>query len=104
MLGRHHDEVQDIEYKNMAAIHKLRDEQLRQQHSTELTNQNEYTERQQKELRKRHALQTKQLPKSISVCIYQCLFMIFKCHIHVLGTPEFYNILLLRIPKDILFV
>lgn len=51
----------------MAAIHKLRDEQLRKQHSTELQNQQEYTERQQKELRKRHALQTKQLPRSINV-------------------------------------
>lgn len=70
MLGRHHDEVQDIEYKNMAAVHKLRDEQLRVQHSTELKNQKEYTERQKKELGKRHALQTKQLPKSISVSHY----------------------------------
>lgn len=69
MLRRHHDEVQDLEYKHMAAIHKLRDEQMRKQHSTELLNQNEYTERQQKEMRKRHALQSKQLPKSIGVSL-----------------------------------
>jgi len=69
MLGRHHDEIQDMEYKNLAAIHKLRDEQLRKQHSTEIQNQEEYTDRQQKELRKKHALQTKQLPKSINVSV-----------------------------------
>ena len=67
MLNRHHDEIQDIEYKNLAAIHKLRDEQLRKQHSTELQNQQEYTDRQQKELRKRHISQTKLLPRSINV-------------------------------------
>lgn len=73
MLGRHHDEIQDIEYKNMAAIHKLRDEQLRKQHSTELQNQQEYTDRQQKELRKRHISQTKLLPRSINVSLIMSL-------------------------------
>lgn len=45
----------------------FRDEQLANQHSTELANQREYMQRAEHELRKKHALQLKQQPKSLKV-------------------------------------
>ncbi|XP_064620244.1 serine/threonine-protein kinase TAO1-B-like isoform X2 [Lineus longissimus] len=65
MLLRHHESLQDLEYKHQAAIHRLRDDQMRRQHQTELANQREYTARTERELRKKHALEIKQQPKSL---------------------------------------
>ncbi|KAL4720081.1 hypothetical protein ACJJTC_001487 [Scirpophaga incertulas] len=42
-----------------------REEQLSNQHATELANQREYMQRAEHELRKKHALQLKQQPKSL---------------------------------------
>ena len=66
-LRRHHDEVQDLEHKHLQALHRLRTDLHKVQHDRELLNQREYTEKQQKELKKRHMLQTSQLPKSVRV-------------------------------------
>lgn len=46
-----------------------REEQLSNQHATELANQRDYMQRAEHELRKKHALQLKQQPKSLKVCI-----------------------------------
>lgn len=65
MLMRHHEITQELEYHQQRAIHTLREEQIRKQHNTELSNQNEYIAKQLSELHKKHALEVKQQPKSL---------------------------------------
>ena len=65
MLMQHHDIFQDLQYQQQKAIHQLREEQIRNQHSIELANQQEYIDRRLKELRKKHAMEVKQQPKSL---------------------------------------
>lgn len=67
MLLRHHDHTQEVEYRQQRLLHQLREEQIRKQHQTELANQHEYTSRSERELRKKHALEVKQQPKSLRV-------------------------------------
>lgn len=70
MLVRHHESTQDLEYKQLAALQKCKDEQLKRQHETEKDNQREYNTRAEAELRKKHALEVKQQPRSLKVCVY----------------------------------
>ena len=67
MLLRHHESTQDLEYKHVTAIHRLRDEQQSKQHRTEQLNQKEYSKRAERELKNRHAMEVKQQPKSLKV-------------------------------------
>lgn len=67
MLLRHHEKTQELEYKQQKAVHALREEQVLRQHQTELQNQNDYMLRAERELRKKHALELKQQPKSLKV-------------------------------------
>ncbi|CAH0549266.1 unnamed protein product [Brassicogethes aeneus] len=65
ILLRHHEKTQELEYRQQKAVHALREEQVRNQHDTELANQTEYMKRTERELRKKHALEIKQQPKSL---------------------------------------
>ncbi|XP_006824331.1 serine/threonine-protein kinase TAO1-B-like [Saccoglossus kowalevskii] len=65
MLLSHHDCTQNLEYKHMRQIQDMRIEQMKKQHMTELMNQKEYTKRVERELSKKHALETKQHPKNL---------------------------------------
>eukprot|EP00918_Siedleckia_nematoides_P017313 GHVU01037203.1.p1 GENE.GHVU01037203.1~~GHVU01037203.1.p1 ORF type:complete len:968 (+),score=169.62 GHVU01037203.1:22-2925(+) len=65
MLLRHHESTQDLEYKHQAAIHRLRDDQMRKQHQTELNNQKDYTERVKRELKRKHNTEVKNQPRSL---------------------------------------
>ncbi|XP_044763641.1 serine/threonine-protein kinase Tao [Coccinella septempunctata] len=65
MLLRHHEKTKELEYKQQKAVHMLREEQVRNQHDTELANQQEYMKRSERELRKKHAMELKQQPKSL---------------------------------------
>ena len=65
MLLRHHEVTQELEYRQQRSIHQLRDDHLRKQHQTELTNQQEYNSRRETDLRKKHALELKQQPKCL---------------------------------------
>lgn len=67
MLLRHHEKTQELEYRQQKAVHTLRQEQVKSQHDTELANQEEYMRRSERELRKKHALELKQQPKSLKV-------------------------------------
>lgn len=67
MLLRHHEKTQELEYRQQKNVHALREEQVQRQHQTELGNQNEYMLRSERELRKKHALELKQQPKSLKV-------------------------------------
>ncbi|CAG9857741.1 unnamed protein product [Phyllotreta striolata] len=65
MLMRHHEQTQELEYRQQKAVHALREEQVKNQHDTELANQAEYMKRTEREMRKKHALELKQQPKSL---------------------------------------
>ena len=39
MLMRHHDQTRELEMRQQKSVHVLREEHLRRQHDTELTNQ-----------------------------------------------------------------
>ncbi|XP_050311474.1 serine/threonine-protein kinase Tao isoform X3 [Anthonomus grandis grandis] len=65
MLLRHHEKTQELEYRQQKAVHALREEQVRNQHDTEIANQAEYMKRTEREMRKKHALELKQQPKSL---------------------------------------
>jgi thousand and one amino acid protein kinase len=65
MLLRHHESTQDMEYKQLAAIHRQRDEHLRQQHQTELKSQQEYNSRMKGDLTRKHSMEVKNQPRSL---------------------------------------
>lgn len=50
---------------------------MRSQHDTELSNQDEYMKRCERELRKKHALEIKQQPKSLKVSKFSIIFNLF---------------------------
>ena len=80
MLVRHHESTQDLEYKHLAALQKCKDEQLKRQHETEKENQRDYNSRAEQELKKKHALEVKQQPRSLKVgwaCLALCLSVSF---------------------------
>ncbi|KAL8562589.1 hypothetical protein ACOMHN_045853 [Nucella lapillus] len=65
MLVRHHESTQDLEYKHLAALQRLKDEQLKRQHDSERDNQRDYNSRAEQDLRKKHSLEVKQQPRSL---------------------------------------
>lgn len=67
MLLRHHEKTQELEYRQQRAVHALREDQVLRQHATELSNQQDYMQRAERDLRKKHALELKQQPKSLKV-------------------------------------
>ncbi len=67
MLLRHHESMQELEFRHLSNIQKMRAEQIRLQHQTELTNQLEYNKRRERELRRKHVMEVRQQPKSLKV-------------------------------------
>ncbi|XP_030632430.1 serine/threonine-protein kinase TAO1 isoform X1 [Chanos chanos] len=65
MLLRHHESMQDLEFRHLTQIQKVRSDLIRTQHQTELTNQQEYNKRRERELRRKHAMEVRQQPKSL---------------------------------------
>ena len=67
MLLRHHESMQELEFRQLNTIQKMRAELIRLQHQTELTNQQEYNKRRERELRRKHVMEVRQQPKSLKV-------------------------------------
>ncbi|TRY96314.1 hypothetical protein DNTS_030041, partial [Danionella cerebrum] len=65
MLLRHHESMQELEFRHLSGIQKMRADQIRLQHQTELTNQLEYNKRSERELRRKHVMEVRQQPKSL---------------------------------------
>uniref|UniRef100_A0A1B6LLJ8 non-specific serine/threonine protein kinase n=1 Tax=Graphocephala atropunctata TaxID=36148 RepID=A0A1B6LLJ8_9HEMI len=65
MLLRHHEKTQELEYRQQKAVHQLREDQVSRQHHTEQQNQHDYMTRAERDLKKKHALELKQQPKSL---------------------------------------
>ncbi|XP_055797575.1 serine/threonine-protein kinase TAO1-like isoform X2 [Salvelinus fontinalis] len=64
-LLRHHESMQELEFRHLGTIQKMRAELIRTQHQTELTNQLEYNKRRERELRRKHVMEVRQQPKSL---------------------------------------
>uniref|UniRef100_A0A667Y689 non-specific serine/threonine protein kinase n=1 Tax=Myripristis murdjan TaxID=586833 RepID=A0A667Y689_9TELE len=67
MLLRHHESMQELEFRQLNTIQKMRGELIRLQHQTELTNQQEYNKRRERELRRKHGMEVRQQPRSLKV-------------------------------------
>lgn len=65
MLLSHHDSTMRLEYRHMQNIHQRREDLMKKQHSTERDNQIKYNQHAERELKKKHAMETKQHPKSL---------------------------------------
>ncbi|XP_061655808.1 serine/threonine-protein kinase TAO3 [Phyllopteryx taeniolatus] len=65
LLIRQDEGTQDLERRQLRALHKLRAELVRLQHRTELENQEEYNGRRQRELARKHALEHRQQPRDL---------------------------------------
>ncbi|CAG6001300.1 serine/threonine-protein kinase TAO1 [Menidia menidia] len=65
MLLRQHESMQALEFRQLDTIQKTRAELTRLQHQTELTNQQEYNKRRERELRRKHVMEVRQQPKSL---------------------------------------
>lgn len=69
MLLRHHEDTRNLETRQQRAVHALRADQVTRQHETELQHQHDYCARAHRDLRKRHAMQLRQQPKSLKVSL-----------------------------------
>ena len=67
MLLRHHESMQELEFRQLNNIQRQRTDLTRLQHQTELTNQQEYNKRRERELRRKHVMEVRQQPKSLKV-------------------------------------
>uniref|UniRef100_A0A8C2B3H3 non-specific serine/threonine protein kinase n=1 Tax=Cyprinus carpio TaxID=7962 RepID=A0A8C2B3H3_CYPCA len=67
MLLRHHESTQELEFRQLGLVQHTRADLIRTQHQTELTNQMEYNNRREQELRQKHAVEVRQQPKSLRV-------------------------------------
>lgn len=67
MLIRHHECTQDLEFRHLNSVHRLRRDQQQNQHQTEYTSQVDYNRRLEMELRKKHLFELKMQPKTLKV-------------------------------------
>uniref|UniRef100_S4RCL6 Serine/threonine-protein kinase TAO3 n=1 Tax=Petromyzon marinus TaxID=7757 RepID=S4RCL6_PETMA len=67
MLLRHHEATQDLEFRHLNTVQRMRSELIRLQHQTELANQMEYNKGRERELRRKHVMEIRQQPKCLRV-------------------------------------
>lgn len=67
LMIRHDESTQDLERRQLQILQKLRSELMRLQHQTELENQEEYNNRRQRELHRKHSLEKRQQPRNLKV-------------------------------------
>lgn len=65
MLVRHHECTQEMEFRHLEMIQKMRLDHQKTQQSTEWTNQMEYNKRTELDLKRRHMMEQKQQPKTL---------------------------------------
>ncbi|XP_057354106.1 serine/threonine-protein kinase TAO1-like [Manis pentadactyla] len=63
MLLRQHESTQELEFRHLNTVQKMRCELMRLQHQAELTDQLERNKRREQELRRKHVMQVRQQPK-----------------------------------------
>ncbi|XP_028396391.1 serine/threonine-protein kinase TAO3-like isoform X1 [Dendronephthya gigantea] len=65
MLVRHHECTQEMEFRHLDMIQKMRLDHQKTQQSTEWSNQMEYNKRAELDLKRRHLMEQKQQPKTL---------------------------------------
>ncbi|XP_057357555.1 serine/threonine-protein kinase TAO1-like [Manis pentadactyla] len=65
MLLRQHESTQELEFRHLNTVQKMRCELMRLQHQAELTDQLEHNKRRERELRRTHVMQVRQQPESL---------------------------------------
>ncbi|XP_057355509.1 serine/threonine-protein kinase TAO1-like [Manis pentadactyla] len=65
MLLRQHESTQELEFRHLNTVQKMRCELMRLQHQAELTDQLERNKRRERELRRTHVMQVRQQPESL---------------------------------------
>ncbi|XP_073085486.1 serine/threonine-protein kinase TAO1-like [Manis javanica] len=65
MLLRQHESTQELEFRHLSTVQKMRCELMRLQHQAKLTDQLERNKRRERELRRKHVMQVRQQPKSL---------------------------------------
>ncbi|XP_057353731.1 serine/threonine-protein kinase TAO1-like [Manis pentadactyla] len=65
MLLRQHESTQELEFRHLNTVQKMRCELMSLQHQTELTDQLGRNKRRERELRRKHVMQVRQQPKSL---------------------------------------
>ncbi|XP_077353319.1 serine/threonine-protein kinase TAO3 [Festucalex cinctus] len=65
LMIRQDEATQELERRQLDVLHKLRAQLVRLQHQTELDNQEEYNQRRQRELLRKHALEHRQRPRDL---------------------------------------
>lgn len=69
MLVRHHECTQEMEFRHLEMIQKMRLDHQKTQQSTESSNQMEYNKRAELDLKRRHLMEQKQQPKTLKVSV-----------------------------------
>ncbi|XP_073076575.1 serine/threonine-protein kinase TAO1-like [Manis javanica] len=65
MLLRQHESTQELEFRHLNTVQKMRCELMSLQHQTELSDQLERNKRRERELRRKHVMQVRQQPQSL---------------------------------------
>lgn len=68
LLRRHHAATRDQELAHFGEYESMKKRHLETQHESETSNQKEYMRRALEDMRKQHALQSKQQPRDLRVC------------------------------------
>ena len=68
-LLRHHESMQELEFRQLNTRQKMRCELIRLQHQAELTNQLEHNKRRERELRRKHVMEVRQQSKTLKVTL-----------------------------------
>lgn len=76
MLIRHDESTQELEFRQLNMLQRLRIDLIRLQHQTELENQTEYNTRRERELHRKHVLELRQQPKSLKVRMERPLVLV----------------------------
>lgn len=63
----HHESTKQLEINNLSKIQKLRSDQTSKQHEMELMNQKDYMQRTLKEVKQKHIMEQKQIPRNLKV-------------------------------------
>uniref|UniRef100_A0A1I8IMJ4 non-specific serine/threonine protein kinase n=2 Tax=Macrostomum lignano TaxID=282301 RepID=A0A1I8IMJ4_9PLAT len=69
LLMEHHERIKKMEEEQLSALHRLKIDQMREQHNMERTNQDEFFRKQTDDLNRRQQVESKNLPKNLKLRI-----------------------------------
>ena len=94
---QHHESTKQLETNNLSKIQKLRWDQTSRQHEMELMNQKDYMQRTLKEVKQKHIMEQKQIPRNLKVELLNDRMQLF-CNL--LCCFQFLTIIIIASPKS----